>query len=163
MATNPYYQRAFNALAGSLARARQMVNEFALIQAGFDKIGNVEQYTKYQLACSDLTSDLEANPEAAFFTAQSALELVELHAAAEVQPSSSGPVTVQIYVNDAPILSTLLTIDEGERSSFTSATQPVMTLTTIPKGAQFRIEIVSPGFAAKGLIVAVRGRIILET
>lgn len=36
--TNPYYQRAFNALAGTLARARQMVNEFALIQRGFDLI-----------------------------------------------------------------------------------------------------------------------------
>ena len=36
--TNPYYQRAFNALAGTLARARQMVNEFALVQRGFDLI-----------------------------------------------------------------------------------------------------------------------------
>lgn len=36
--TNPYYQRAFNALAFTLARARQMVNEFALIQRGFDLI-----------------------------------------------------------------------------------------------------------------------------
>lgn len=163
MATNPYYQRVFNAAAGTLARARQMINEFALIQRGFDLIGNLEQYTKYQLSCSDLTSDLEANPEAAFFTAQSALELVELHAAAEVQPSSSGAITIQIYVNDAPILSTLLTIDEGERSSNTSATQPVMTLTTIPKWAQFRIEIVSPGVGAKGLIVAVRGRVVLDS
>lgn len=36
--TNIYYQRAFNSLAFTLSRARQMVNEFALIQRGFDLI-----------------------------------------------------------------------------------------------------------------------------
>ena len=36
--TNPYYQRVFSALSGSLARARQVINEFALVQYGFDLI-----------------------------------------------------------------------------------------------------------------------------
>lgn len=159
MATNPYYQRAFNALAGSLARARQMLNEFQLIQNGFDLIGNLERYTKYQLSCSDLTSDLEANPEAAYFRAQSALELVEIRASV-AQASASGQVAVQIYVNDVALLSTLLTIDEGERSSATAAVAAVMAFTAIPDDAEFRIEIVGGGTAAKGLIVAIRGRIV---
>lgn len=161
MATNPYYQRVFAAIGGSLARARQVLNEFELIQKGFDKIGNLEQFTKYQLACSDLTSDLEANPEAAYFEAQTAMELVELHASV-IQASASGQVSVQIYVNEVALLSTPLTIDEGEDGSDTAAVAPVMAFTAVPKYSRFRVEIVGPGLGAKGLIVAVRGRIVLD-
>lgn len=52
--TNPYYTRAFNALAGSLARARQMINEFELIRSGFDGVD-----AKIAIALGDLTGALD--------------------------------------------------------------------------------------------------------
>lgn len=159
MATNPYYQRAFNAIGGTLARARQMVNEFSLIQLGFDKIGSVRGATKYQLACSDLTSDLEVNLEAGGFVVQRAFTLAEISAALLVQASSAGAVTVQLTVNGSPILSTPITIDEGEVTSFTAAVQPVANVTVLPKGTVVVVQILAPGNGAKGLVVGLTGSI----
>lgn len=156
--TNPYYQRAFAALAGTLARARQLINEFALIQRGFDLIGNVQLHTKYQLSCSDLTSDLEATTNAAYFRAQRALTLLEVRASL-IDPSASGAVVVDITVDGVPLLPTLITIDEGESTSTTAAVQPVLAITAIPDDTEFVVEIVSGGAGARGLIVSVIGRL----
>jgi hypothetical protein len=158
MATNPYYQRAFSAIAGTLARARAMVNEFQLIQRGFDLIGNVTLHTKYQLSCSDLTSDLEANASAAYFRAQRALVLSEVRASV-IEASASGAITVDITVNGVPLLATPITIDEGETSSTTAAVQPALAITSIPDDALFVVEIVNGGAGARGLIVSVIGQI----
>lgn len=114
--TNPYYQRIFNALGGTLARARQMVNEFVLIQRGFDLIGTFTGATKYQLSCSDLTSDLEANEEAAYFDVQRALTLVECRATV-LSPSVSGAITISATVEGVPLFAVPITIDAGETSS----------------------------------------------
>lgn len=154
--TNPYYQRVFNALAGTLARAKQMVNEFALIQAGFDKIGQVSSATKYQLSCSDLTSDLQANTEAAYFRIQRALILYDVRASL-LQPSSSGQIEVSIKVNGVDILTGPLVIDEGEKTSETSSVQPALSVTSIPDDAEVVIGILQPGAGAKGLIVSLLG------
>lgn len=158
MATNPYYQRVFSAAAGTLARARQMMNEFALIQNGFDLIGSVRGATKYQLACSDLTSDLETNLEAAYFRLQRAITVTGVRASV-LQPSVAGAVTVQIQVNGVAMLSTPLTIDVGEKSSTTSAVPVQMSLTTLPDDAEIVVQILSPGAGAKGLIVSLIGYI----
>jgi hypothetical protein len=156
--TNPYYQRAFAALAGTLARARQMVNEFQLIQRGFDLIGNLERFSKYQLSCSDLTSDLEAMENAAYFDVQKALELIEVRATV-LEASASGAVTVDITVDGVPLLAVPITIDEGDTSSLDAAVQPELAITSIPDGSRFVVEIVSGGAGARGLIVSVLGRI----
>lgn len=158
MATNPYYQRAFNALSGTLARARQMMNEFALVQAGFDKIGSVRGATKYQLSCSDLTSDLETNLEAAYFRLQRAIVVTGVRASVK-DASVAGSVTVQIKVNGVDMLATPLTIDQGEKSSTTAAVPVVMALTSLPDDAELVVQILAPGAGAKGLIVSVIGYI----
>ena len=158
MATNPYYQRAFSALAGTLARARQMVNEFELIQIGFDLIGNIQLHTKYQLSCSDLTSDLVANPYAGYFRAQRALVLLQVRASV-IEPSAIGPVQVDITAGGVPLLSTPITIDQGERSSTTAAVPAVLAITSIPDDTEFVVSIVNGGAGARGLIVSLIGRI----
>jgi hypothetical protein len=157
-ATNPYYQRVFSALAGTLARARAVRNEFQLVQRGFDLIGNLDRYAKYQLSCSDLTSDLEAMEAAAYFRAQKALELVEVRASL-IEPSSSGAVTVDMTVNGTPLLAVPITIDAGDKSSKDAAVQPQLAITSIPDDAEFVVEIVAGGAGARGLIVSVIGRI----
>lgn len=156
--TNPYYTRAFNALAGALARARQMINEFALIQRGFDLIGNIQLHTKYQLACSDLTSDLEAEAFAGYFRAQRALELVEVRASV-AEASASGPVEVDITVNGSPLLTGYLSIDQGEKTSTTATSGVTLAITSIPDDSEFIVSIINGGAGAKGLIVSVIGRI----
>lgn len=158
MATNPYYQRAFNALSGSLARARQMVNEFALIQSGFDQIGSFAGATKYQLACSDLTSDLEINAEAAYFDVQRLLTLTECRATV-LQPSILGAVTVSATVNGVDLFSVPITIEQGETSSITAAAQPELAITSIPDGARIVVSIDAPGSGAKGLIFSALGTV----
>lgn len=156
--TNPYYQRVFNAIAGTLARARAMVNEFELIQRGFDLIGSFQGATKYQLSCSDLTSDLEVTPEAAYFDVQRALSLVECRATV-LQPSTSGQIVISATVNGVDLFSTPITIDQGETSSLTAAVQSELAITEIPDGARIVISIDSPGAGAKGLIFSALGRI----
>jgi hypothetical protein len=158
MATNPYYQRAFNAIGGTLARARQMVNEFALIQRGFDLIGSVRGATKYQLSCSDLTSDLETNLEAAYFRLQRALVVTEVRASV-LQPSVTGAITIQLTVNGTPMLATPLTLDQGERTSTTAAVPHILSLSSLPDDAEVVVQILAPGANAKGLIVSMIGYI----
>ena len=160
MATNPYYQRAFNAIGGTLARARQMVNEFALIQRGFDLIGSVTKETKYQCACSDLESPLETNVAANCFYIQRALMVSEVNAGL-LEVSGIGPVTVQWLVNGSPLLATPLEIPQGMGfAALTMADSPTsFNLTTLPYGAKVVPQIVAPGTGAKGLTMGIVGAI----
>jgi hypothetical protein len=159
MATNPYYQRAFTAIAGSLARARTVVNEFVLIQRGFDLIGTFTGATKYQLSCSDLTSDLEVTSNAAYFRVQRVLTLTDVRASL-LAASVSGVVSISITVNGAPMLSTPLTIDQDERTSTTAAVPVVLSVTAIPDDAEIVVSITASGAGAKGLIVSLLGSVV---
>lgn len=156
--TNPYYQRVFNALGGTLARARQVVNEYVLIQRGFDLIGTFTGATKYQLSCSDLTSDLDINAEAAYFDVQRALVLTECRATVLVA-SSSGAITVSATVDGVPLFAVPITIDQGETSSFTAAVPSALAITQIPDGSRILISIDAPGAGAKGLIFSLLGTV----
>ncbi len=156
--TNPYYQRVFSALSGSLARARQMVNEFALVQRGFDLIGNLTGATKYQLSCSDLISDLSVANDVAYFHVQRAFTLNEVRATL-LAGSTLGAVTITMTVDGVALFSTPLTIDVNETSSFTAAVPAVLAITAIPDNARVRINITSAGTGAKGLICSLIGTI----
>jgi hypothetical protein len=158
MATNPYYTRIFSAVAGSVARARSVLNEFVLVQQGFERIGELRGATKYQLACSDLTSDLETGAQVAYFRVQRALIVSDVRASV-FQASTSGPVEISITVNGANLLTGVLTIDANETSSTTSSVPAVLAFTTIDDDAEVIIGITSPGTSAKGLIVSIIGAI----
>jgi hypothetical protein len=156
--TNPYYQRAFNALAGTLARARQVLNEFVLIQRGFDLIGNVSNAAKYQLSCSDLDTALTVKNDVNYFHVQRAFTALEARASL-LTPSTSGAVTITMTVDGVALFSTPLTIDANETSSTTAAVPHVLAITDIPDNARIRINITGAGTGAKGLICSVLGRI----
>lgn len=157
-ATNEYYQRVFNAVGGTLARARSMVNEFQLIQNAFDLIGRVTSATKYQLSCSDLVSSLTVDESAAYFRIQRAITLYDVRASL-LLASSSGPVQISIKVNGLELCSVPLTIDEGEKTSTTAITPRVLSFTAIPDDAEVLVGIVAPGAGAQGLIVSLIGTI----
>jgi hypothetical protein len=158
MATNPYYQRVFSAIAGSLARARALLNEFQLIQAGFDKIGNIEATKEYSLACSDLSTALVATSYAGYFENAQPLVITGVWATVSV-PSTSGAVEVAVSANGTPLLSTNITIDANENSSSTASVQPELAITQVAAHTRFEIEIVDGGTGAKGLIFTLLGRI----
>jgi len=105
-----------------------------------------------QLACSDLTSDLEVNAVAGYFRAAGAFTLGSVRASLQ-QASVSGAVSIAITLNGSSILSTALTIDVNEKTSTTAATPAALSTTAIPDDGEIIVEIVSAGSAARGLEV----------
>lgn len=72
--------------------------------------------------------------------------------------SSSGVVTVDINEAGSTILSTKLTIDEGERTSLSAATQAVVSDALIADDAELTFDIDTAGTSATGLKVTIFAR-----
>ena len=111
---------------------------------------------KYQLSCSDLTSDLEADEEAAYFHTQGPFQLTEARCSL-LAASVSGAVVVDLRVGNDSILSTPIIVPEGEVSSLASSLQPQFTITELPNDARVIVSIAQPGSQARGLITSVQG------
>lgn len=109
-----------------------------------------------QMSCSNLTSDLTPGANKAYVRAPKAFTLTEVRASL-LTASSSGPVRVDVSVNGASILYPLITIDQGEKTSSSAATPPVIEDGTIADDDEITIDIVSEGSGAKGLIVTLKG------
>lgn len=112
--------------------------------------------TKYQLACSDMTSDLGINDEAAYFRTQREL-VVSTVRASVLEASTLGAIEIMITVNGVDLLSTPLTIDQGETTSTTATVPHVLAFDTIPDDALVLIKITDPGVSSRGLLVAIQG------
>jgi len=154
--TNPYYQRRFDATGGQLARAKQMVTEFRLIQRGFDLIGLQNSVIKYQLSCSDLVSPLTPGPGRAYFRTTDAFNLLEVRASL-LQASDQGAVRINVLINGFAALYQQIQIDEGQRTSLTSALPPSIAYVSIPDDSEVVIDILTAGVNAKGLICSFIG------
>lgn len=104
-------------------------------------------------------SDLSVADGVFYFTAPPSIDGFELTAcyAAVYTASSSGLPTIQIHNMDdgagSDMLSTRITIDEGELNSFDPATPPVIDLDhcAIAKGDRIRIDVDVAGTGTKGL------------
>lgn len=114
------------------------------------------QTTKYQIACSDLTSDLEVDVEAAYFRIQQRFRITEVRASV-LETSTSGAITVDIEVNGTSIFTTKITIDEGETTSVTAATPYVLLTDTLEDDDIVVVKIDAPGSGARALVVAIQG------
>lgn len=90
------------------------------------------------------------------FRAPNALTLTGIRASLTTA-SSTGAVQVDVNVDGVSILSTKITIDEGEKTSVTAAIPPVLSDTTIPDDAEITIDIDAAGTGATGLKVTVIG------
>lgn len=154
--TNPYYQREFDATGGQLARSRQMVREFRLIQRGFDLIGLASAVIKYQLSASDLVSPLTQGPSRAYFRTTDSFILQEVRASL-IQASDSGAVRVGLVINGFQALYTPIQIDQGQKTSVTSSVPPSIAYQDLPDDSEVVIDILTPGVNAKGLIVTLMG------
>lgn len=154
--TNPYYQREFDATGGQLARSRQMVREFRLIQRGFDLIGLQNSVIKYQLSASDLVSPLTQGPARAYFRTTDAMTLLEVRASL-LSASEVGSVRVGLIINGFTALFSPIQIDEGSKTSVTSSVPASIAYSNLPDDSEVLIDILTPGANAKGLIVTLIG------
>lgn len=112
--------------------------------------------TTMQVAASDLVTALTTGTGVAYFRAPSDITLTEVRASL-ITASTSGAVTVDINVNGASILSTLLTIDQDEKTSLTAATPVAIQSPLIADDDEITIDIDGAGTGALGLIVTFIG------
>ena len=111
---------------------------------------------KYQLAGSDLDTALATTTKAATFHVQADFTAAELSASLDVA-STSGPVTIDAKVGGVSVLSTLLTIDATETTSYTAAVPAVFSNPSFTKGQVVVFSITTAGTGAKGLKIGILG------
>lgn len=110
-----------------------------------------------QLACSDLSTDIETGANKAYVRAPRSFTLLSVRASL-LQASSSGPVTINVNNNGVSILSTKVTIDEGELTSL-SAVPSVISDDAIANDDALTIDFDAVGPDAQGVIVTLLGTV----
>lgn len=109
-------------------------------------------------AASDIESDLEVGTNKAISFAPFNMTITEVFAGVDTSPVGS-TLIVDINVSSLSILSTKIGIDAGDDTSLTSTVPPVISVTTLTKGAKISVDIdqigaITPG---KALTVYIRG------
>lgn len=127
------------------------------IKALFDGLTTVV-IAEYQIACSDLATDLTTGVGKAYFRAPRAFNITSARASLNTA-SSSGSVGVDVNINGSTIFSTGLTIDASEKTSQTAATPAVISggIAAVADDDEITIDIDSAGATANGLIVTLLG------
>jgi|TARA_R100000084_G_scaffold80362_1_gene36946 hypothetical protein len=141
---------------------------------GYDSTGNTNnQYTLAQLvtgmqpsltqsfiiAASDETTALTTGTAKATFRMPYAFTLTAVRASLTTAGSTSGVTTIDINEGASSILSTKITIDQGELTSTTAATAPVISDASLADDAKITIDIdgLSGGASETGLKVTLIG------
>lgn len=133
--------------------------------AWLDLVG--QETTTIQIMATDPNADdpLFNQSGVAYFRVPSTLNgrsLVAV-AAAVITASSSGAVVVQIYnaTDAANVLSTPLSIDQGENDSATAATPAVINpaQAVVQTGDMLRVDVTAAGAGTKGLIVELQFKV----
>jgi hypothetical protein len=101
------------------------------------------------IACSDETTDLATGTSVATFRAPVGFTLTEVRASVSAAPVGT---TIAIDVNEGGVslLSTVVTIDAGEKTSTTAATPAVIADSAIADDAELTIDIDQVGSTTAG-------------
>lgn len=111
-----------------------------------------------EVYASDLTTALTTGAAKGVFWMPYAMTVTEVFAALATPQTSGSIFTVDINEAGTTIISTKITIDNGEDTSLTAATPPVISDPALAKGAKITIDIDQVGDGtAKGLVVVVTG------
>lgn len=110
-----------------------------------------------QVAMSDMTTALTAGAGKAYVRSPADFVLDDVRLSLDTASGGSGPVTVDVNVNGASILSTKVTIDDGEKTSVTAATPAVIGDPDVSSDDYITFDIDDEGSGAKGLIVTLIG------
>lgn len=109
-----------------------------------------------QFACGDETTELDAGTGVITLRMPFAMTLQQVRASLNVA-STSGAVTIDVNQGGTTVLSTKLTIDQGEKTSTTAATAAVISNTALADDAEITIDIDGAGADAAGLKVVLIG------
>jgi hypothetical protein len=110
------------------------------------------------IACSDEVSLITSGTNKVTFRMPYAMNVTSVRASLTTAQISGNIFTVDINKNGASILSTKITIDNGEKTSTTAAISPVISDTNIADDAEITIDVDQIGSAnATGLKVIIRG------
>ena len=110
------------------------------------------------VACSDETSLITTGTNKVTFRMPYAMNITSVRASLTTAQTSGNIFTVDINKNGTSILSTKLTIDNGEKTSTTAATPPVISDSSIADDAEMTIDVDQIGSGnATGLKVTIRG------
>lgn len=124
-----------------------------------DLLGSQKQV--HAFACSDRTTALATGTDQGSMPMLMDFYVTEVHASLEGAVQTSGSTfTVDVNDDGSTMLSTKITIDNGEYSSVSAATPPVLTSTPllVAKGSKISADIDAIGDGtAKGLVVGLVG------
>jgi len=115
---------------------------------------------RQQAAASDEVTELAILVGAVTFRAETAFSLTSIRASLKTA-STTGVVTVNVKKNGTTVFSTLLTIDQDEKTSVTAAVPAVLTTTptAVADDDEITIDIDGAGVGAYGLKVLLLGNI----
>ena len=100
------------------------------------------------IAASDETTALTEGTGKVTFRAPYALDLTSVRVSLTTAQTSGDIFTVDINVNGTTILSTKLTIDNGEKTSYTAATAAVLSTTSLAIDDEITVDIDQVGASA---------------
>ena len=136
---------------------KRLIGSVGLAIAG----GTPSPYTRttsFVVACGAEDEALETGTKVTFRLPY-AYTVTEVRASLTTAGSGANLVTCDIEQNGTTILSTKITIDAGELTSTTAATQPVISTSALTDDAalDFDVDQVDSGGAAKGLKMYIIG------
>ena len=124
----------------------------------FDGLAPLAGSRVYSAAASDEITPLAEGDNKLTFRSAYAMTVTGVRASLNVAQSSGSIFTVDIQENGVTILSTLITIDNGEKTSTTAAAPPVISDTAIADDSEITINITQIGNGtARGLKIAIIG------
>ena len=101
-----------------------------------------------QVAASDETTDLTTGITTTF-RAPYAMELTDVRASVTTAPIGAD-ITVDVTANGTTIFSTIISIDDGSKTSVGSASPRVISTTSIPDDAEIKVDIKTVGSTTVG-------------
>lgn len=111
-----------------------------------------------QAAASDETTALTTGAAKVTFRMPRAMTLTGVRASLSTAQTSGSILTVNIKQDGVTILSTKITIDNGEKTSTTAATPPVISDSALPDDSEITVDIDQVGDGtAKGLKITLLG------
>lgn len=121
-------------------------------------IANRAPWIEMVVACSDETTALTTGTAKVTFRMPRAVTLTAVRASLSTTQTSGSILTVDINEAGSTILSTKITIDNGEKTSTTAVAAPVISDAALADDAEITIDIDQVGDGtAKGLKVALIG------
>lgn len=134
---------------GSLADSAVQPGDLATVATSGDYDDLTDKRVEIGVACSDETTALTTGTAKVTFRMPYAMTLTAVRASVTTAPVGA-TITVDINESGSSVLSTKLTIDDGEKTSTTAATAAVISDSALADDAEITIDIDQVGSSTAG-------------